>query len=70
MNPSAASIQIIFYEHYAIATLVERTWNKGRKWDRNKDQWRLDVSAEDVQSLSFRSAVKLALQELDRSIDD
>lgn len=70
MNPSAASIQIIFYEHYAIATLVERTWSKGNRWDRNKDQWRLDVSEKDVQSLSFKSAVKLALQELDRSLED
>lgn len=70
MSLSSASIQIIFYEHYAIATLVEVTWNKGNRWNRNKDQWRLDVSAKDVQSLSFKSAVKLALQELDGAIED
>lgn len=70
MSLSAASIQIIFYEHYAVATLVDRTWNKGKRWDRNKDQWRLDVTAEDVQSLSLRSAVKLALRELDGYLED
>ena len=70
MSLSAASIQIIFYEHYAVATLVDRTWDRGRKWDRHKDQWRLDVTAQDVENLSFRSAVKLALQELDGYIQD
>ena len=70
MSLSSASIQIVFYDHYAIATLVEVTWKDGNRWDRHKDQWRLDVTAKDVQSLSFKSAVKLALQELDGAIDD
>lgn len=70
MSISAASIQIIFYEDRAVATLVERTWDRGRKWDRNKDQWRLDITAQDVENWSFRSAVKLALQELDGYIQD
>ena len=69
MSLSSASIQIVFYDHYAIATLVEVTWKDGNRWDRNKDQWRLDVTAKDVESLSFRSAVKLALRELDGSLD-
>ena len=66
----AISIQVVLYDDKSVATIVQRTWDGRRKWDRFAGTVELSVTNEAIRSSSVNAIVREALTELLTKLED
>lgn len=66
----AISVQVVLYDDKSVATIVQRTWDGRRKWDRLAGTAELSVTNEAIRSSSVNAVVREVLTELLEKLED
>ena len=66
----AISVQVVLYDDKSVATIVQRTWNGQRKWDRFAGTAELSVTSEAIRGSSVNAVVREVLTELLEKLED